>query len=507
VTTTHPVAPSRVWATAVASFAPAHHRVRAARLARHLPLTAILLVQALMALKLSNTAFQDEALYVHTGHLITGSWSGGDPVYLHPDDFFSGAPMLYPVFASVLDGIGGLWLARLFSLVCMLAATVCICWLTNTVSRRPAGSAPGILAALVFGWSAPVVFLSNFATFDAASFALIAAGTAVGAWAATSGVKWRWWVLMGALLALAVFIKYGSVIDVPFAYLVALVAGGRPTPGLVARWVLAIVAFVAVVAGSLLTWASPLTTGIARTTTERAPLDPASTGELVRFLIPISAITFLLAAIGGVVLLRSRPVLAVTLLGGTFAATASQVRMGELVSIHKHVVLGFIFAAPLAGMVLARVVAAIPGAVTVVGACWLIAVFGMQQSQKLFDMWPNSSLLVRQLEYSVHAMPWIRMVGEMPEPVQYAMQDQLKQWQVTATYEGSFTYKGQTGVPAYQAALRDNYFQLVFLDGSTPIGRALNPAAEGFKLTSTVATPYTGHAWHIFQRFDNIPSG
>lgn len=34
--------------------------------------------------------------------------------------------------------------------------------------------------------------------------------------------------------------------------------------------------------------------------------------------------------------------------------------------------------------------------------------------------------------------------------------------------------------------------QLVFLDGSTPIGRALNPAAEGFKLTSTVATPYTG---------------
>lgn len=61
-----------------------------------------------------------------------------------------------------------------------------------------------------------------------------------------------------------------------------------------------------------------------------------------------------------------------------------------------------------------------------------------------FDMWPNSSLLVRQLEYSVHAMPWIRMVGEMPEPGQYAMRDQLKQWQVTATYEGSFTYKGQT---------------------------------------------------------------
>lgn len=128
----------------------------------------------------------------------------------------------------------------------------------------------------------------------------------------------------------------------------------------------------------------------------------------------------------------------------------------------------------------------------------------MRQSQERFDMWPNSSLLVRQLEYSVHAMPWIRMVGEMPEPGQYAMRDQLKQWQVTATYEGSFTYKGK---PSYQAALA-RQLHAAGLPGWIDADRSrTQPGRRGVQTDEHGCDAVHGPAWDISQQFDNIPSG
>ena len=110
-------------------------------------------------------------------------------------------------------------------------------------------------------------------------------------------------------------------------------------------------------------------------------------------------------------------------------------------------------------------------------------------------------------------MPWIRILGELPQPVQYKLMDETEPWQFTATYEGSFGYTPRaggeepSGLGAYAAALKDNYVQLVFLDGATSIGRDLIPQMEefGFKTTSVVNTPYTAHKWTIWQRHDDIP--
>jgi hypothetical protein len=120
--------------------------------------------------------------------------------------------------------------------------------------------------------------------------------------------------------------------------------------------------------------------------------------------------------------------------------------------------------------------------------------------------------LASEVKYSVEAMPWIRILGELPEPVQYKLMDETEPWQFTATYEGSFGYTPRaggeelSGLAAYEAALKDNYFQLVFLDGATPIGRDIPQMEEfGFKATSVVNTPYTGHRWTIWQRHDDIP--
>ena len=75
--------------------------------------------------------------------------------------------------------------------------------------------------------------------------------------------------------------------------------------------------------------------------------------------------------------------------------------------------------------------------------------------------------MASEVKYSVEAMPWIRILGELPQPVQYKLMDETEPWQFTASYEGSFGYtlraggEELSGLGACAAALKDNYFQLV----------------------------------------------
>ena len=98
------------------------------------PLVGILVIQAGLSLRLvwSNTAYQDEALYLWAGHLEWAHWLHGVAV---PDfaSYFSGAPVIYPPLGAVASSIGGLATARILSLACMLAATT----LLYAVTKRP----------------------------------------------------------------------------------------------------------------------------------------------------------------------------------------------------------------------------------------------------------------------------------------------------------------------------------------------------------------------------------
>lgn len=508
------------WRAAAESFLPPAKRAGADRYLRHIPIVLILLVQAVSALRLSNTAFQDEALYLYTGSWILQSWSDPDVVvYTDPETFFSGAPMLYPVLAAFLDQLGGLTLARLFSTVCMLSATVAVYWATNVLfEHRARPRTAGIFSAFVFALSAPVIFLSNFATFDAPSFALIAWAAALSIWSSKRNRSVLWGVAIGVLCSLAVLLKYSSAIDVPFVMLLTLVAGWavRSTRGrAVARGVVAGLTTLAILIGSVLTWASELLVGLQMTTTDRTMMDETPVWTLVSQVGVWAGVTFALMIGGGIYLMRRQPILAVLLLAGTVTATSYQIWMGEAVSLHKHLVLGIIFGAPLAGVMLSALVRAarLVSILLVVGICYVALMAGLIQSEKLFNAWADTKPLHDTVEYAVDSMPWIRALAEVPEPLAYSMGDKTEPWQWTATYENSFSYddpddKSQVplqGLDAYQHALEDNYFQLVILDGSTGTGQQLQPETFGFAQTDTVTDPDTGHTWRIYQRFDNIP--
>ena len=73
-----------------------------------LVLLAILCLQAVLSLRLHNTAFEDESLYLYSGHMELEHLLHGSALHGDFASYFSGSPVLYPVVAAALDQVGGL---------------------------------------------------------------------------------------------------------------------------------------------------------------------------------------------------------------------------------------------------------------------------------------------------------------------------------------------------------------------------------------------------------------
>src|SRR5262249_16992750 len=127
-------------------------------------LVVVLVAQAALSLRLvwADTAFMDVGLYLWAGHMGGAHWLQGSPVP-HFQAWFSGAPVLYPALAALVDTYGGLAAVRLVSLALMLCVT-CLLWGTTSrlVNRRAALIASALFAAL-----SGTAFLGAFATYDA----------------------------------------------------------------------------------------------------------------------------------------------------------------------------------------------------------------------------------------------------------------------------------------------------------------------------------------------------
>jgi hypothetical protein len=171
-------------------------------------LLGIMFVQAFLSLRDNNTAFEDEALYLYSGHLELAHL-----IYHQPIDnfaaYFSGAPVLYPVLGAIADQIGGVFAARLLSLAFMLGAT----GLVYLTGRRLFGVRSALCGAGLFATTASAIFMGGFATYDAPSvFLLTLAGWIVVRGASSS---WPYYVVAVLPMILAVGTKYASLLFVP----------------------------------------------------------------------------------------------------------------------------------------------------------------------------------------------------------------------------------------------------------------------------------------------------
>ena len=181
-------------------------------------IAAILVIQTVLSIRLlySSIASGDEALYIYSGHqLIRELWHGGGSPYY--ETYFSGAPVIYPVLAAMVDQIGGLVLVRLMSCVFMLVAT----GLLFMTARQIFGYWPAVTGAGLFVALGITQGMGVLATYDAMALMLMA----LAAWSAVRAANSTGWFLaVPAILLLANATKYPSLL---FDSVVIVLAGLR----------------------------------------------------------------------------------------------------------------------------------------------------------------------------------------------------------------------------------------------------------------------------------------
>ncbi len=457
---------------------------RRRRLPSHAPLAAILALQAAVSLSLHNTAFTDEALYLYAGHLEIARLLHHAPTYQNFASYFSGSPLIYPPIAAALAAVGGLEAARDFSLVLMLAAT----GFAYGVGRRVVGERAGMLGALAFAVLGPTFFLGHFATYDAMAICLLS----VSAWCATRSagtavLGWRtlaWAAGAGAAAAVAGMTKYAALLYVPSVGCLLVLAPIREAGPLAAkarrrRALVRVAAAVAgfAVAGEALVavLGTSFLTGLSSTTTNR----PDGTNSVAQvaattwhFLAPV----LVLAAAGAVLeRRRGKRFLVAALALTALLAPVYQAHLHTIVSLEKHVDYGALFAAPVAGLALARLLewsrSHLSAVVANLALIVAIAVVGVSTARSAFADWTDSRPLVSLVESQLRPVTGRYLVEDATIP-EYYLESIGKPYQWSSTYYFGYvdprTHRYLTGLPAYADAFAHRYFNLVVLSfGST----------------------------------------
>jgi hypothetical protein len=448
-------------------------------------LLAILAMQAILSLRLHNTAFEDEGLYLYVGHLEIAHWLHGASLQGDYPSYLSGAPVLYPVLGAMADGIGGLAAARAVSLMEMLSATAMLYGL----SRRLFNERVALCAALTFAVAAPTLFLGHFATYDASALFLLALAT----WMVVRTAEFRWpvYLLAAPVMTLAVATKYASLLFVPC---VIAFAGLAAWPRLRRKALIPPAALTVAVVGLLIVAlklaGADYMKGIDFTTLQRAN-GGVPTTHLLWDCLQWIGVPFGLAVIGAVAYTISpftergekiaaagsrlrRAVMGAVLVGSAMLAPAEQIRIHTEVALQKHVGFGLFFAAPMAGLGLARVIGDHFRRAQIGVLVWSTAlVLGLSQAETMFAEWSNSTQFISDLTHYLE--PGGHYLIEVDEvPIYYLRHYKDAQPdQFTSTYYIGFvnsqgTYL--TGNAGYIAAIKADYFRIVSYNYATTTG-------------------------------------
>ncbi|MER5950864.1 glycosyltransferase family 39 protein [Streptomyces sp. NPDC001904] len=444
-------------------------------------LLCILTIQAVLSLRLSNTAFQDEALYLTAGHAELAHLLHGTPLPKDYAAYFSGSPQLYPVLAALVDGRFGLSGARLLSLVLMLGTT----GLLYTITRRLFSERAALAAAGMFAVTQSTIVMGHFATYDAMALFLLALATWIVV--RTDRLPAVAVLLATPVAVLAVGVKYASALYLPtIAGLALLTAWPRRGPGsAILRVVL-----LALSTGALLAAGAHVTdllAGVRQTTTDR--VHGSDSGP---YLLEQSAKwggLMFLTAVGGALSYvwrsrlnesplarrlgnpgRTRRLLLGLLLCGTaLLAPAYQIHLATVVSLFKHIGFGLFFAAPMAGVGVTRLIGAHFRHPQLGIMLWTTALcLGIQQADLRFGLWPDSTRMIRTISPRVDSQG--RYLSSTPEVPAYYLRGRTshRQWQSVFGMEYKDGKGGyHAGDDAYRTAVRDGAFDLIVLDGLT----------------------------------------
>jgi 4-amino-4-deoxy-L-arabinose transferase-like glycosyltransferase len=455
--------------------APRPVRAGAGALSGRWPLILVLALQAVVSVgTLHNSAFQDEGLYLYAGRQIIHHWGGG-PVPLENYAFyFSGYPYFYPVIGGFLDMVGGLELARCFSLACMLGVTGIVYSVTGKLFHRRAA----IFASAAYASTGVVLFVGRLATYDALCLFLIALATA---FSVHGGMGKRLWTVpaIGPVLVLAILAKYAALLFIlpVFGLLTCLSVTFLAWRAALLRFALALVSFALSLVVAYRTMDKAAFHAISGSTTNRSVGFQAPRLSLVTHVLQMGGLVYLVAFLGLLLTFRLQwrfRLLAVLLFGSSWLAPAYHIYMQEPLSLDKHLAYALFFAMPLAGYALAWVsgyerqpfLSSYRG-YWLAGLAVVMAIFtlGLSQSSSLYADWANTSGLSSALHAELRDGSG-RILAEDIEVARYDARDVSEPWQWNNFYYPYYVdHAGQHlfGNPAIAQAIKDRYYDWVEL--------------------------------------------
>lgn len=450
--------------------------VRAGAILFFRPLTVVLALQALvMEVTLRNTAFQDEALYLYAGRQIVRQWMGGPAPLEHYAVYFSGYPGVYPVIGGILDMIGGLELARSFSLCCMMGVTALVYSNTRKFFPYPAP----ILASACYAYLGEVLFLGRLATFDAFCLFLIALAASAACQVRATRAFWLA-LLIGPLVVLSVLAKYAAMIFIP-SVLALLVLSSICFLGwrrMLLRLILAVVSLVISLGVAYHYMDKSAFHAIVGSTTNRAAEIQLPRLELFMHVLQMGGVVYA-AALFGLVLVflhyqRFR-LIALVLFGSSWLMPAYHIYKQEAVSLDKHIAYGLFFAMPLAGCAIAWIASDAQRTfshstrrgnwLAGLSAVLIVLTLGLHQSKTIYANWANTSDLRNVLLTQIRNGGGRYLIEDI-EVTRYDMEDVAQPWQwngLAYFYYVTSTHQELLGDPALAQAINDRYFALVEL--------------------------------------------
>lgn len=435
-------------------------------------LPGILVLQAALSVRLvwANSAFQDEALYLWAGRLELAHFVHGSstPAFA---SYFSGSPVVYPPLAALADGVGGLAAARLLSLVFMLTAT----GLLYATAKHLFSRGPALAAAALFATFGMASQLGAFATYDAMALCLIA----LAAWLtvrASGRFSELFLVLAACSLALADATKYVSLLWNPVVIALAMLTSQASRPRRFCRAVRLAAYVTLICSAALYQGGSAYFRGIAATTISRQIASGTSSLKVIDIAWGWLALLLLLGVMGVMLIWldqRKATVLPIALFAAALLAPAGQAHIGDVTSLHKHVVFGSWFLCVVAGYAVMRI-SRLDGQLShgVIIASVLIAVFaatGFFQASSVTRSWPPLSQVMPALSRAIgHAGCPCLMLQQSAARYYLPAGDLTGQvaGPYTFTYRDSSALSSLSGPPAMAAAIRNDYFGAVQVDAS-----------------------------------------
>jgi hypothetical protein len=363
--------------------------------------------------------------------------------------------------------------------------------LLRSISSDLFGRRAGLVTAITFAITGPVLYVSHLGTFDALVILLL-----VTAWWLGRRNGWAIALLLGPLLALAVATKYTAYVFVPT---VLVLSTFRPYAiahsSTFRSWLrphlpwkrIARAAIAGLIAVGLLVLAYQFTNETTRqalsfTTTGRAALSPTPRGDLAgtipNFIWPV----FLAAVLGVVWLLRAKRWTGVLwgllLIGTALLLPVAQIKLGEGVSFQKHLAYSTAFLAPLAGWGFAR-----PWKLAIwtpVLIWWLILMgtWGAFRSHDLIQ-YPD----VRPVAETVHFKPGSYLSSSADSMSYYTRRDPDIKWETT------FNLYAQ-GPSAIEEAVRDYHYKEVIIHAG-PTGSSIQDQGQKVLLKALEDNFYT----------------